>query len=94
MTDRGFSLEDIRTMARDAGREGAREGVREFLLSLGINAEMQADVIEFQKDMAHLRGWRLSMLAAKAVAFKTTMTTLVTGAIGALIYGFSGRIGH
>lgn len=84
-----LSPDDIRAIAHEAGREGAREGVCELMTRLGIALDTQADAIELQKDFAHLRSWRTAVLSAKLIAFKTTVATLATGALGVLALWFS-----
>lgn len=50
-------------------------------------ASLMADE-EFKADLYHLRTWRLATEKARSIGFITVLTTIVTGAAGALWLGF------
>lgn len=66
-------------------REIVSTSVKETLVQLGIS---QADPLEFQKDMAHLRKWRLAVDGAASKTALMAMTVLITGMLGAFWVGF------
>lgn len=66
----------------------AERAVRSTLLSLGINTETPAAIVEAQLDFQHLRAWRESTEAVKRKALLTAVTMLVTGMIGYLVLAF------
>ena len=70
--------EEIDAIATTAGERA----VKSTLLSLGINIETPAEIVEAQLDFQHLRAWRESTEAVKRKALLTAVTVVVTGAIG------------
>jgi hypothetical protein len=66
----------------------AERAVKSTLLSLGINIESPAEILEAQLDFQHLRAWRESTEAVKRKALLTAVTMLVTGTIGYLVLAF------
>ena len=66
----------------------AERAVKSTLLSLGINIETPAEIVEAQLDFQHLRAWRESTEAVKRKALLTAVTVVVTGAIGYLVLAF------
>jgi hypothetical protein len=63
----------------------AERAVKSTLLSLGINIETPAAVMEAQLDFQHLRAWRESTEAVKRKALLTAVSIVVTGALGYLV---------
>lgn len=61
-----------------------------ILTSFGIEEEDRA---ELRADFIHLRKWRKSSEAAQGFAFKTIITVVVTGFLGALWLGFKTLLG-
>jgi hypothetical protein len=68
----------------------AERAVKSTLLSLGINIETPAEIVEAQLDFRHLRAWRESTEAVKRKALLTAVTVVVTGALGYLVLAFRG----
>lgn len=66
----------------------AERAVKSTLLSLGINIETPAAIVEAQLDFLHLRAWRESTEAVKRKALLTAVSVVVTGAIGYLVLAF------
>ena len=66
----------------------AERAVKSTLLSLGINIETPAEILDAQLDFQHLRAWRESTEAVKRKALLTAVTVVVTGAIGYLVLAF------
>jgi hypothetical protein len=66
----------------------AERAVKSTLLSLGINIETPAEILEAQLDFQHLRAWRESTDAVKRKALLTAVTVVVTGALGYLVLAF------
>ena len=61
-----------------------------ILTSFGIEEE---DRIELRADLQHLRKWRKSIEQTQTYAFKTIVTILVTGFVGAVWLGFKTVLG-
>jgi len=76
-----LSEPDIRTIVEDAANRAAEQAVRRTLLTLGIST---AEPLEHQKDMQHLREWRLAVSAAKRQGMFTIIAVLVSGTLGAI----------
>lgn len=68
-------------------RQAAREAVREWLVVVGVDASDPADLIELQKDFAHIRKQRLASDQVGAVVKGAGITTVVMGALTALWVG-------
>ena len=79
-----YTSEEIDAIATTA----AERAVKSTLLSLGINIETPAEILEAQLDFQHLRAWRESTEAVKRKALLTAVTVVVTGAIGYLLLAF------
>ncbi len=58
--------------------------VNQVLESFGLEGE---DRKELQADLLHLRRWRKSIEQTQTYAFKTIITVIVTGFLGALWLG-------
>lgn len=65
--------------------KAAERAVEETFIRLGINPH---DPIEAQKDMLHLREWRLATTAIKSKAILGLVVVLVSGVAAALWIGF------
>ncbi|CAM5389265.1 hypothetical protein ATER59S_01873 [Aquamicrobium terrae] len=75
-------VEDAATKAANkAAEQTAEEAVKRTLLTLGIST---AEPLEHQKDMQHLREWRLAVSAAKRQGMFTVIAVLVSGTLGAI----------
>lgn len=61
-----------------------------LLTSFGIEEE---DRKELQADFRHLRRWRKSIEQTQTYAFKTIITVIVTGIVGALWLGIKTMLG-
>jgi hypothetical protein len=61
-----------------------------ILTSFGIDEE---DRKEVRADFVHLRKWRKSVEQAQSYTFKTIITVIATGVLGALWLGFKSMLG-
>ena len=61
-----------------------------ILTSFGIEEE---DRKEIRADFVHLRKWRKSVEQAQSYTFKTIITVIATGVVGALWLGFKTMLG-
>ena len=61
-----------------------------ILTSFGLEEE---DRKELRADFQHLRRWRKSIEQTQTYAFKTVVTVIVTGFVGALWLGIKGMLG-
>jgi hypothetical protein len=61
-----------------------------ILTSFGIEEE---DRKEIRADFVHLRKWRKSVEQAQSYTFKTIITVIATGIVGALWMGFKTMLG-
>lgn len=66
------------------------KAVEATLEKLGIEPK---DHTEMQADFAHLRRWRKSVEQAQSYTFKTVVTVIATGVLGALWLGFKAMLG-
>ncbi len=81
---------EIEALMREIAREAARQAVERTLIAHGIDPESP---FEFQKDMLHLREWRLRV---EHIQEKSLMTivVIVVGCIAAAIgLGIKTKIG-
>ena len=67
--------------AKQAAEQAAEEAVRRTLLTLGMSI---AEPLEVQKDMQHLREWRLTTAAAKRHGVLVFLGIIVSGIAGAI----------
>lgn len=66
------------------------KAVEETLQRLGIEP---SDHKEMQADFVHLRKWRKSVEQAQSYTFKTVVTVIVGGVLGAVWLGFKVMLG-
>jgi hypothetical protein len=66
----------------------ARAAIKELLLALGVDASEPHQVIEMQRDFAHLRAFRQSMELVKNRGLATAVAVVVTGGLGLLVMLF------
>ena len=64
------------------------EAVTETLLTLGIDAN---DPIELQRDLQHLRDWRLSVAAIKRQGLLTAVGVITVGILGLIWMAIGGK---
>ncbi len=96
-----MSDEDIRTIVAATLAEQQRQqhasidaivlkAVASTLTSFGIE---EADRRELKADFQHLRRWRKSVEQAQSFTFKTVITIIVTGLVGAAWLGIKIMLG-
>lgn len=61
-----------------------------ILTSFGIEED---DRVELKADLSHLRRWRKSVEQAQSYTFKTIITVIVGGVLGAVWLGFKAMLG-
>lgn len=66
---------------------------KEFSLLLARFGLEDDEPKEVRADLAHLRKWRKSVEQAEGLAFKTVITVVITGFLGALWLGFKTIMG-
>lgn len=82
---------ESKTLARnDEVRKIVRQTVAETLVRLGLDHD---DPIEMQRDMQHVRRWRMATESLRQKGFLTAMGISITGAAGLLWLGFQQIIG-
>lgn len=81
---------DVVSITREELRELMSEAITQAFTDIGINT---SDPFATQRDMAHLRKWRVAVEQASSTSFKIVLGTLITGLIGAAWLGFSQMIG-
>lgn len=69
---------------RAIASEAAREAVLDTLLRLGVSAE---NPLEMQRDMQHLREWRVSSQELKKKGMLTLIGIFCTGLAGLIVLG-------
>lgn len=70
----------------DIAEKVAERVVNRLLLAMGVNASDPQELVNFQKDFAHLRGWRQSMEIVKTKGIAASVGFIVTGSLGYLLY--------
>jgi hypothetical protein len=70
--------------------DAAAKTIAAILLSFGIEEE---DRKEVRADFVHLRKWRKSVEQAQSYTFKTIITVIATGILGALWLGIKTMLG-
>lgn len=68
----------------------ALKTIATLLTSFGIEED---DRLELRADFQHLRRWRKSVEQTQTYAFKTIVTVIVGGVLGALWLGFKAMLG-
>lgn len=68
-----------------------KQTVREMFLHFGLNIDDPADIIAFQRDLQHLRTWRIWVEALVAKAFFAMILTAFPAAVAYLWLTFSGH---
>lgn len=68
--------------------EVAERVVNRLLLAMGVNAADPEELVKFQKDFAHLRGWRESIELVKRRGLAAAVGFIVTGALGYILFLF------
>jgi hypothetical protein len=100
---------ETRALMKEIATEAAEEAVLKTLMTMGIDAsdpiEAQRDMLalrelraliddpEFQKDMLHLRRWRMNMNSIESKGFLAACGMAITGFIAFIIYAFQSRLG-
>lgn len=74
---------DLVTISRDELSDLMQDAVRRALLEVGLGG----DTSELQRDMVHLRKWRVSVDAASTTTFKVAVTTITAGIFGMIWLG-------
>lgn len=77
----------------DASDETIRRVVKETLLQLGVDVADSDNVVEFQRDLHHLRKWRKAVEQVEGRAFITAIMTLLAGVAAAAWLGFKQTLG-
>ncbi len=67
-----------------------KETVHETLIGLGVDS---SNPVEMQKDLQHLRDWRLTMAEARRKGLLTIVGIFVAGVLAFLWIGFKMSIG-
>lgn len=76
---------------RVIAEEVSERTVNKVFLSFGIDASNPSDVLQFQKDLAHLRHWREATSEIQQKGLMTIVTVLITGSLGWLAYAIFGH---
>lgn len=71
-------------------REIMTESITEAFRAMGVEVN---EPIEMQRDFVHLRRWRKAVDSAQTTTFRTIISTLALGALGALWLGITTMIG-
>ena len=69
----------------------AKEAIKELFLTLGVDATDPQQIIEMQRDFAHLRGWRQSIELVKSKGLGAAVIFIVTGGLGIVVYLIKGH---
>lgn len=80
---------EVITLTRQELRDVMSEAIVEAFKNIGIDTH---DSIQTQKDMAHLRKWRVAVDQASSTSFKVVVTTLVAGLLGLIWLGLQNSL--
>lgn len=83
-------LSEQRVLAAENLDEVVLKTIATILTSFGIEEE---DRKELQADLRHLRRWRKSVEQTQTYAFKTLVTVIVGGLLGAFWLGIKATLG-
>jgi hypothetical protein len=83
-------LSEQRIASRADLDDAATKTIATILLSFGIDED---DRKEVQADFRHLRKWRKSVEQAQSYTFKTIVTVIIGGFLGALWLGIKTMLG-
>jgi len=78
--------------AMSIAQRSAQAAVHEILQALGVDSSTPSDIIETQKDMAHLRNHREGTEATAEQIKKVAIVIVITGALGALWLGLQSML--
>ena len=98
---------ETQAMMTEMAKEAATQAVKQTLLTIGIDhnkpLEAQKDMAalrelrtliddpNFQKDMMHIRKWRVAMESVENKGIITSIGLVVAGGIALIIYGFKAK---
>lgn len=82
-----LSEHELQRMVDEAANKAAREAVRETLITFGMDAN---NPLELQKDMQHLRDWRMAVGTIKKQSIVTAVGIITAGVLGAIWYMLRG----
>lgn len=85
MPDKKPDVEVI-TLTRQELRDVMSEAIEQAFKNIGVDTH---DALQTQRDMAHLRKWRLAVDQASSTSFKVVVTTLMAGVLGILWLGIT-----
>lgn len=81
---------EVDALLRQIASDAARQAVERTLTSYGIDPE---NPFEFQKDMLHLREWRLRAERIQEKGVMTITVIVITGIAGMIWLGFKTKFG-
>ena len=81
---------EVEALLRQIASEAARQAVERTLTSYGIDPE---NPFEFQKDMLHLREWRLRAERIQEKGLMTITVIVITGIAAMIWIGFRTKLG-
>ncbi len=81
---------EVEALLREIASKAARQAVERTLVSYGIDPE---NPFEFQKDMIHLREWRLRAERIQEKGLMTITVIVITGIAAMLWLGFKSKLG-
>lgn len=71
--------ETVNQVVRSAVKDAAKEVMESTLLAMGLDLK---EPLEIQKDMQHVRSWRVSTDTIKRQTFLSAVTVIVAGVCG------------
>lgn len=76
--------DQVRQIAAEAAREAVKQVVPDILVRLGFSPDSPLDM---QRDMQHLRAWRVSVESIQSKTILTLVGLAISGAVAAIIVG-------
>ena len=71
-------------------RKSVKDGVKDAFLMLGMDVSTPEGVLEAQRDMQHLRGWRRAKETVTKQGLIVACTTIFSGIVAALYLKYGG----
>lgn len=79
--------------AQEVTKELIERTVHETLFQIGVMVDDNEDVVEFRKDMAHLRKWRVAVEKVESRGLLAAVGVVVSGLFAILWVGYQSMFG-
>lgn len=83
----------LERITQELSRELIERTVHETLFQIGVMVDDNEDVVEFRKDMAHLRKWRVAVEKVESRGLLAAVGIVVSGLFAILWVGYQSMFG-